>query len=173
MHISGTYQSQSPPTDQKKGGVGHLCCTIGPALTAIKALSHETYEIFSMTGVTNRRAMVVRAPGTPLALVERPPPDPKHGQVVIDVHACGVCRTDLHVVDGELDEPRLPIIPGHEVVGRVAAVGQGVETLVVGQRVGVPWLGSTCGTCAFCRAGQENLCIRAGFTGYTLDGGYA
>ena len=126
-----------------------------------------------MTGVTNRRAMVVRAPGTPLALVERPPPDPKHGQVVIDVHACGVCRTDLHVVDGELDEPRLPIIPGHEVVGRVAAVGQGVETLVVGQRVGVPWLGSTCGTCAFCRAGQENLCIRAGFTGYTLDGGYA
>ena len=77
------------------------------------------------------------------------------------------------MVDGELDEPRLPIIPGHEVVGRVAAVGQGVETLVVGQRVGVPWLGSTCGTCAFCRAGQENLCIRAGFTGYTLDGGYA
>jgi len=91
---------------------------------------------------------------------------------VIDVHACGVCRTDLHVVDGELEEPHLPIVPGHEVVGRVRAVGPGVDTLAVGQRVGVPWLGSTCGTCAFCLAGQENLCIQAGFTGYTLDGGY-
>lgn len=91
---------------------------------------------------------------------------------MIDVHACGVCRTDLHVVDGELEEPHLPIVPGHEVVGRVRAVGPGVDTLAVGQRVGVPWLGSTCGTCAFCQAGQENLCIQAGFTGYTLDGGY-
>jgi propanol-preferring alcohol dehydrogenase len=125
-----------------------------------------------MTGVTNTRAMVLRAPRTPLTLVERPIPDPGRGQVVIDVHACGVCRTDLHVVDGELEEPHLPIVPGHEVVGRVRAVGPGVDTLAVGQRVGVPWLGSTCGTCAFCQAGQENLCIQAGFTGYTLDGGY-
>jgi len=125
-----------------------------------------------MTGVTNTRAMVLRAPRTPLTLVERPIPDPGRGQVVIDVHACGVCRTDLHVVDGELEEPHLPIVPGHEVVGRVRAVGPGVDTLAVGQRVGVPWLGSTCGTCAFCLAGQENLCIQAGFTGYTLDGGY-
>jgi propanol-preferring alcohol dehydrogenase len=116
--------------------------------------------------------MVLRAPRTPLTLVERPIPDPGRGQVVIDVHACGVCRTDLHVVDGELEEPHLPIVPGHEVVGRVRAVGPGVDTLAVGQRVGVPWLGSTCGTCAFCQAGQENLCIQAGFTGYTLDGGY-
>ena len=126
-----------------------------------------------MIGVTNRRAMVLQAPGTPLALVRRPTPEPGDGQVVIDIHACGVCRTDLHVVDGELDRPHLPIVTGHEVVGYVQAVGQGVDCLEVGHRLGVPWLGATCGTCAFCTTGQENLCPNAGFTGYTLDGGYA
>ena len=88
------------------------------------------------------------------------------------MHACGVCRTDLHVVDGDLTEPKLPLVPGHEVVGRVAALGVGVEGFAAGARVGVPWLGWTCGDCRFCRAGQENLCEAARFTGYTLDGGY-
>ncbi|MDQ0326224.1 propanol-preferring alcohol dehydrogenase [Rhodopseudomonas julia] len=92
---------------------------------------------------------------------------------MIAVSACGVCRTDLHVVDGELENPKLPLIPGHEIVGRVAACGPGVRVLREGDRVGVPWLGHTCGNCAYCRSGQENLCDRPGFTGYTIDGGYA
>jgi propanol-preferring alcohol dehydrogenase len=100
-------------------------------------------------------------------------PDPAPDQVLIEVEACGVCRTDLHVVDGELPDPKLPIVPGHEVVGRVVAAGRTVEALKPGQRVGVPWLGWTCGRCAFCRRGEENLCRSARFTGYTLDGGYA
>jgi propanol-preferring alcohol dehydrogenase len=99
--------------------------------------------------------------------------DPAPDQVLIAVEACGVCRTDLHVVDGELTDPKLPIVPGHEVVGRVLEVGRAVETLKAGDRVGVPWLGWTCGACAFCRRGEENLCRAARFTGYTLDGGYA
>ena len=100
-------------------------------------------------------------------------PDPAPDQVLIEVEACGVCRTDLHVVDGELPDPKLPIVPGHEVVGRVLATGRAVTELKPGQRVGVPWLGWTCGECDFCRRGEENLCQRARFTGYTLDGGYA
>lgn len=123
------------------------------------------------------RAMVLDAPRQPLRLEERPLPRPGAGQILLQVEACGVCRTDLHLVDGELPEPRLPVIPGHEIVGRVVEVGEGnkegVTAFVPGQRVGVPWLGWTCGTCRYCAAGQENLCDRARFTGYTLDGGYA
>ena len=121
---------------------------------------------------TTMRAMVLeRSPGE-LRLKELPRPEPGSGQLLIKVHACGVCRTDLHVVDGDLTEPKLPLVPGHEVVGRVAALGVDVEGFAAGARVGVPWLGWTCGDCRFCRAGQENLCEGARFTGYTLDGGY-
>ncbi len=119
------------------------------------------------------RAMVFRGGAPVLSLDQRPIPAPGPGQVLVRVAACGVCRTDLHVVDGELPEPRLPVVPGHEVVGRVAAVGEGVERFDEGARVGVPWLGWTCGTCRYCARGQENLCEAARFTGYTLDGGYA
>lgn len=119
------------------------------------------------------RCMLLDAPRRPLrpAEVERPEPGP--GQVLIRVAACAVCRTDLHVVDGELPEPKLPLIPGHEIVGRVEALGAGLEGPAPGSRVGVPWLGWTCGECEYCRSGRENLCPRARFTGYTLDGGYA
>jgi len=119
------------------------------------------------------RAMVLDRPGIPLVMRERPVPQPGRGEIVIDVAACGVCRTDLHVVDGELSEPKLPIVPGHEIVGRVAAIGEGVSGFKRGERVGVPWLGATCGVCPYCRAGQENLCDAPLFTGYTRDGGYA
>ena len=119
------------------------------------------------------RAMVLETPGTPLTLQRRSLPEPGPGQVLVRVHACGVCLTDLHVVDGELTEPALPIVPGHEAVGRVAAVGAGVERLAEGARVGVPWLGHTCGTCDYCRSGRENLCPHARFTGYQIAGGYA
>lgn len=102
-----------------------------------------------------------------------PRPEPSEGQVLVRVSACGVCRTDLHLIDDELPEPILPVVPGHEIVGRIETLGSGVRELVVGQRVGVPWLGWTCGTCDPCRRGQENLCERARFTGYQLDGGYA
>ncbi len=119
------------------------------------------------------RAMVLHRPGEPLRLEHRPLPSPGPGQVRVRVLACGVCRTDLHLVDGELPEPRLPVIPGHEIVGVVDALGEGVAAPPVGSRVGIPWLGWTCGGCRFCRSGRENLCERARFTGYTLDGGYA
>ena len=119
------------------------------------------------------RAMMLRAPHTALELASAPDPQPGAGQVVVRVHACGVCRTDLHVVDGELPDAKSPIIPGHEIVGTVAATGSGVDALRIGDRVGVPWLGHTCGVCRYCRAGQENLCDAARFTGYTIDGGYA
>jgi propanol-preferring alcohol dehydrogenase len=119
------------------------------------------------------RAMVLDEAGRPLVLRERAVPEPGEGQVLVEVGACGVCRTDLHVCDGELTEPKLPLVPGHEVVGRVAALGPGVECFREGARVGVPWLGWTCGACRFCEAGKENLCEAARFTGYTLDGGYA
>lgn len=108
--------------------------------------------------------MVLHTPGHPLALEERPIPESRPGQVLLKVSACAVCRTDLHVVDGELPEPRLPLVPGHQIVGTVVGTGQ---------RVGVPWLGSTCGHCRFCLSERENLCDAPGFTGYTLDGGYA
>ncbi|MBX6322451.1 MAG: zinc-dependent alcohol dehydrogenase family protein [Rhodospirillaceae bacterium] len=119
------------------------------------------------------RAMVLAAPGRPLALSEVPAPTPGPGQVLVEIHACGVCRTDLHVVDGELPDPKLPLVPGHEAVGAVRRTGPGVEEPAVGTRVGIPWLGFTCGACTFCREGRENLCEAARFTGYTLDGGYA
>jgi len=119
------------------------------------------------------RAMVLERLGESLRLVERPDPEPAAGEVRVRVSACGVCRTDLHVVDGELPNPKLPIVPGHEIVGRVDAVGPGVTALAVGMRVGIPWLGKTCGVCRYCREGRENLCDRPLFTGYTRDGGYA
>ena len=119
------------------------------------------------------RAMVLERQRQPLRYSEQADPAPADGEVRIEVRACGVCRTDLHVVDGELPHPKLPLIPGHEIVGRVDAVGRGVAGLVPGMRVGVPWLGQTCGRCQFCLSGRENLCDRPLFTGYTRDGGYA
>ncbi|MDE2167072.1 MAG: zinc-dependent alcohol dehydrogenase family protein [Alphaproteobacteria bacterium] len=118
-------------------------------------------------------AMTLERARTPLRAIDRAPPEPDSGQVLIRIRACGVCRTDLHVVDGELTEPKLPLVPGHEIVGTVEAVGAGVERRRIGDRVGVPWLGWTCGACDFCRSGRENLCDRARFTGYQIDGGYA
>src|SRR5215211_2807153 len=117
--------------------------------------------------------MVLDAPRTPLHPAALPDPEPGGGEVLLEVAACGVCRTDLHVVDGELTEPKLPLVPGHQIVGRVAAAGAGAERFAEGERVGVPWLGWTDGTCRFCRSGRENLCDRARFTGYQRDGGYA
>lgn len=118
-------------------------------------------------------AMVLTAPKTPLTAERRPDPDPGPGEVRLRVLACGVCRTDLHVVDGELPQVRPAIIPGHEIVGRVEAIGAGVAGVALGDRRGVPWLGETCGRCRYCRDGEENLCDHPGFTGWTLDGGYA
>jgi alcohol dehydrogenase, propanol-preferring len=119
------------------------------------------------------RAMILDQPGKPLALRDCPVPEPQDRQVLLQVLACAVCRTDLHVVDGELPNPKLPLIIGHEIVSRVMRLGERASLLSVGQRVGVPWLGWTCGECSYCRAGNENLCSQARFTGYTLDGGYA
>jgi propanol-preferring alcohol dehydrogenase len=119
------------------------------------------------------RAMVLEAPGRPLRLMDVPVPRPGRGQVLVQVHACGVCRTDLHVVDGELPNPRLPLVPGHQIVGRVADSGPDAHRFALGDRVGVAWLAWACGACEFCREGHENLCPRALFTGYTVDGGYA
>ncbi len=119
------------------------------------------------------RAMVLEEPGKPLRLREVPVPQPEPGQVLLRVLACGVCRTDLHIADGELTEPKLPLILGHEIVGEVVKLGKDVDRFQVGQRVGVPWLGYTCGVCEYCRSGQENLCDHPGFTGYTIDGGFA
>ena len=118
-------------------------------------------------------AMVVAAAGRPLEPRRLPVPRPAPQEVLLEVAACGVCRTDLHLVDGELPEAPLPVIPGHEIVGRVVALGDEVADLAIGERVGVPWLGWTCGECRYCRMGRENLCDRARFTGYTLNGGYA
>lgn len=119
------------------------------------------------------RAMVLNSAGSPLREAERPDPRPGPHQVLIRVQACGACRTDLHIVDGELPHPKLPLIPGHEIVGRVVDSGDGATRYRIGDRVGVPWVGWTCGECTFCRSGRENLCDRARFTGYDIDGGYA
>jgi len=119
------------------------------------------------------RAMQLKEPGQPLVAVELPDPEPAADEVRVRVSACGVCRTDLHVVDGELPNSRLPVVPGHEIVGRVDRVGRNVDALRPGTRVGIPWLGSTCGVCTYCRQDMENLCDRPQFTGYTRDGGYA
>ena len=117
--------------------------------------------------------MQLTAPRTALKLADVPTPRPGRGQLLIRIRACGVCRTDLHVVDGELKQGKLPIIPGHEIVGTVVEQGAGAERFAVGERVGVPWLGYTCGACRYCASGRENLCDAARFTGYHLDGGYA
>jgi propanol-preferring alcohol dehydrogenase len=151
----------------------------GRAIRRRAAMTATARTDAARTGTTMRAMVLAQSPGA-LSLAELPRPEPGPGQLLIKVSACGVCRTDLHVVDGELSHPKLPLVPGHEVVGRVAALGPGVEDsgedsgagFAEGARVGVPWLGWTCGTCRYCRAGQENLCEAARFTGYTLDGGY-
>ena len=123
--------------------------------------------------LTTIQAMVLEAPRSPLKLIELPLPEPSPRQLLLRVLACGVCRTDLHVFDGELTEPKLPLVLGHEIVGLVEAMGSEVQGFRLGDRVGVPWLGFTDGSCAYCRNGQENLCDNARFTGYQIDGGYA
>jgi propanol-preferring alcohol dehydrogenase len=122
--------------------------------------------------MTRMQAMVLEAPGRPLALADRPDPAPGPGQLLLDVAACGVCRTDLHLLDGEVQVPRLPVVLGHQIVGRVRKAGPGAA-MRPGTRVGVPWLGWTCGSCRFCTSNRENLCIRARFTGRDIHGGYA
>ncbi len=119
------------------------------------------------------KAMVLREVRTPLVAEERPLPLPSRGEIRVAVEACAVCRTDLHVVDGDLPEPKLPVIPGHEIVGRIEAIGDGIAHLDIGDRVGIPWLGHTCGHCPYCASGRENLCDEPLFTGYTRDGGFA
>jgi propanol-preferring alcohol dehydrogenase len=119
------------------------------------------------------RAMVFDGSSALLREMDVPDPVPSAGQLLIDIHACGICRTDLHVIDGELTDPKRPVIPGHEIVGTVARLGAGVDGFAVGDRVGVPWMGHTCGHCRYCLAHHENLCDEPGFTGYTIDGGYA
>lgn len=126
-----------------------------------------------MSTPASMRAMVLHRPGEALRLETLPVPTPGPGQIQLRVEACGVCRTDLHLIDGELPDPALPIIPGHEIVGRISALGEGVTGVGVGERVGVPWLGWTCGGCHFCASGRENLCDAARFTGYQINGGYA
>jgi alcohol dehydrogenase, propanol-preferring len=119
------------------------------------------------------RAMLLKDPGAALTMAEVPSTDLGPRQVRVAVSACGVCRTDLHVVDGELPNPKIPLVPGHEIVGRIIAVASDVERVMIGDRVGIPWLGWTCGRCEYCRQGRENLCPNARFNGYTLDGGFA
>jgi propanol-preferring alcohol dehydrogenase len=117
--------------------------------------------------------MVLERQRGPLRLADLAEPEPRAGQVLLEVSHCGVCRTDLHIVDGDLTEPKLPLVPGHQVVGRVVGAGEGAERFAEGERIGVPWLGWTCGECRYCLSGRENLCDRARFTGYDVDGGYA
>lgn len=133
----------------------------------------ERREGLRMTQDVPMRAALLDSPRRPLRLVKRPRPEPGPGQVLLEVRACGVCRTDLHIADGELPRPKLPLVLGHEIVGAVLRAGDGADRFAPGTMVGVPWLGWTCGACRFCRTGRENLCDRARFTGYDLDGGYA
>lgn len=119
------------------------------------------------------KAMVLDVARTPLRVAELAEPRIGADEILLKVHACAVCRTDLHVIDGELPNPKLPLVPGHEIVGTVVAIGSSVEQFRLGDRLGVPWLGWTCGICSYCRSGRENLCHRAQFTGYQRDGGYA
>jgi propanol-preferring alcohol dehydrogenase len=130
-------------------------------------------QLEEIIAMQTMRAMVLDRPRMPLVLRERPLPVPGAGQIVVEVRACGVCRTDLHVVDGDLSHPKLPIVLGHEIVGRVSALGTGKPEFAIGERVGIPWLGSTCGVCPYCQSGRENLCDVPLFTGYTRDGGFA
>lgn len=117
--------------------------------------------------------MVFTGAGSPLALMDLPIPEPAEGQVLVRIHACAVCRTDLHIIDGELPQPKLPLIPGHQIVGEVIKLGKGVDQTLLDKFVGIPWLGWTCGECKFCKNNAENLCPNARFTGYTIDGGFA
>ena len=126
-----------------------------------------------MTNSRIMRAMVFTGPGQPLRLAELPVPQPAAGELLLRVAACGICRTDLHIIDGELTKPVLPLVPGHQIVGVVADLGPDVTDFRPGDRVGVPWLGGTCGNCDYCRTGQENLCDHAVFTGYQRNGGFA
>ncbi|RME31337.1 MAG: zinc-binding alcohol dehydrogenase family protein [Candidatus Zixiibacteriota bacterium] len=119
------------------------------------------------------KAMILKVRGRPLELTEIHVPSPAPRQVLLKVHTCGVCRTDLHVIDGDLKEPKLPLVPGHQIVGTVVKLGDGVSSFRLGQRVGVPWLGGSCGACRYCRTGRENLCDKAVYTGYQIDGGFA
>ncbi|EEF58769.1 zinc-dependent alcohol dehydrogenase family protein [Pedosphaera parvula] len=119
------------------------------------------------------RAMLLEKPRQALVAVDLPIPKPDAGQVLVRIHACAVCRTDLHLIDGELPHPKLPVIPGHQIVGTIADRGEGATRFQIGDRVGIPWLGWTDGVCKYCRSGRENLCENARFTGYTIDGGYA
>jgi len=119
------------------------------------------------------KAMVLESVRQPLVLRDIPVPRPEPNQVLVQVSACAICRTDLHVVDGELPDPKLPLVPGHQIVGNISELGERVVGFELGERVGIPWLGQTCGGCAYCDSGRENLCDRARFTGYQLDGGYA
>ncbi|MBD3258812.1 alcohol dehydrogenase catalytic domain-containing protein, partial [candidate division GN15 bacterium] len=119
------------------------------------------------------KAMILEKPKQPMKLVDLPKPEPDAGQLRVKVSVCGICRTDLHVVDGDLTEPNLPIIPGHQIVGRIDAIGDDVSGFKEGDRVGIPWLGYSCGECRFCRDHHENLCDRAGYTGYQINGGFA
>jgi propanol-preferring alcohol dehydrogenase len=129
--------------------------------------------LFKMKLPDLMKAMVLEHAGNPLVYKKLPLPVPTAGQVLIKVSACGICRTDLHVIDGELTQPKLPLIPGHEIIGRIAGLGSGIKDHKINDLVGVPWLGYTCGYCKYCKAGKENLCDNALFTGYTVDGGYA
>ena len=151
-------------------GLGLTNSQIAPGAEKIGAELLDPGKERTLPGM---QAMVLDAPRQPLQLRDLPRPAPGPGQVLIQVVACAVCRTDLHVVDGELSHPKLPLIPGHEIAGRVVEVGAAAKRFQEGARVGIPWLGWTCGTCAFCRSSRENLCDAAKFTGYTLDGGYA
>lgn len=130
-------------------------------------------QLEEIRAMQTMQAMVLDRPRMPLVLRETPLPAPGCGEIVVEIKACGVCRTDLHVVDGDLSHPKLPIVPGHEIVGRVFALGTGQRGFAVGERVGIPWLGSTCGICPYCQSGRENLCDVPVFTGYTRDGGFA
>ena len=134
---------------------------------------HANHELSTASLPVKTRAMILEKPGQPLRAVDISRPKPGATQVLVKVAACAVCRTDLHVVDGELPDPKLPLVPGHEIVGTIVEKGRGAKRFKIGDRVGIPWLGWTCGECEFCRNGRENLCDRARFTGYTLDGGYA
>ncbi len=119
------------------------------------------------------RAMLMEKQNQPLGYTDVPIPQPDSHQVLIQVHACGLCRTDLHILDGELNQPKLPLIPGHQIVGRIVELGKEVRDFKVGDRIGVPWLGGSCGRCRYCLAGKENLCDQAVFTGYQINGGLA
>ena len=143
------------------------------ALPQGKQGTAEPFESATIHVVIDMRAMVMESPGSRLVAKDLPPPEPAMDQLLVRIGACAVCRTDLHVLDGELAEPKLPLIPGHEIVGEVEALGSAVRGFKKGQRVGIPWLGWTCGECEFCLTDRENLCLRARFTGFTIDGGYA